>query len=44
MAAFSPSPLMGEGWGEGGEAGISLCLVDVVTPLSPTLSREGRGG
>ena len=44
MAVFSPSPLMGEGWGEGGEDGISLCVSGCCLPLSPTLSREGRGG
>ncbi len=26
MAVFTPSPLMGEGWGEGGEVGTSLCF------------------
>ncbi len=26
MAVFTPSPLMGEGGGEGGEVGTSLCF------------------
>ncbi|OYY73934.1 MAG: hypothetical protein B7Y40_07330 [Gammaproteobacteria bacterium 28-57-27] len=43
-AVFTPSPLMGEGWGEGGEAGKSLCFSECFSPLSPTLSHEGGGG
>jgi len=34
---------MGEGWGEGGDAGKVCAACEVVAPLSPTLSREGRG-
>ena len=41
MAAFSPSPLMGEGWGEGGGAGISLCSIMRFTPFpQPTPARR----
>ena len=41
---FTPSPLTGEGWGEGEEAGTSLCFGVHFNPLSPTLSHQGRGG
>jgi len=34
---------MGEGWGEGGDAGKVCAACEVLAPLSPTLSREGRG-
>ena len=41
MADFTPSPLTGEGGGEGGEVGTNMGLYAHFNPLSPTLPREG---
>jgi hypothetical protein len=40
MGGLVPSPSMGEGWGEGEE---NLTLNQLFVPLTPTLSRQGRG-
>lgn len=43
LRALSPSPLAGEGLGRGGSWKLALCLMRKPRPLSPALSREGRG-
>jgi len=50
VAAFAPSPLRGEGWGEGlywPDSKIEACFDAAVaqdSPLTSILSPEGRGG